>query len=800
MSAVIAQPSKTSFASFIAATYSDPAAMLMDYFDDLASFALGYGAVMEEPPLLETKGYLANLAGKRDQKQGYWCELVRDKDGIFPTVTINSFKGGGSAGKWNPRDALWQRYKAAKDGGSLEAFDAQQLAARRAAAEIAIKAAEARKAERERLDAIGRDAGAVVARDIWEAATECTGHAYLAAKDVKPFGLRVALGTISADLWDTYEGAFVRSQAVKAGDLLIPLSNADGVVVNLQRINSKGEKLFLTGARKKGTAYRIEGTEPALIAEGYATAATVHAATGQAVYVGLDAGNLAAVVDSRPGKISAVAADNDKPDSKGKCAGETGAQATGLPFAMPPTVDQDWNDYAASNGLEAVAAELVELAGIDIDAELAAIADQLGETEHKLARYVEIGDTPKPSSWLLPGFIAEGVAMLAGGHGAGKTTTILPMSLAVAGVHPKDYALAPDHWRHVIYITEDTHQAQRIICGYGEWLDWPGGRGIPQTIKERLHLVEARRSSAGYVAAAGSIYREQFTRTITVNGVDGLERTVELLPLVVIDTLAATIEMENENDNSEASAAIAALKQQFAGLPIWIVGHTAKANMSRSDTITARGASAWEADANQVLYLVRDDKDQSRWLVRGKTRFESPWPELEIKSNSSTKTVLNQFGQEEELTLRWSIPMPPEQSRTDRSAQKKAEHAERDREALRWGLLNTLTDAFKAGERLNRTALKSRAGGRSENTSAAIAEQIADGWIYEVEIPKSEQLRGKQSFLVALSEAEREEFQRTGVIPEYLLEIPPSWKKPPKEPKSENGNEMERHDENEEDF
>lgn len=435
-----------------------------------------------------------------------------------------------------------------------------------------------------------------------------------------------------------------------------------------------------------------------------------------------------------------------------------------------------------------------------IDAELAAIADQLGETDHKLARYVEIGDTPTPSAWLLPGFIAEGVAMLAGGHGAGKTTTILPMSLAVAGVHPKDYALAPDHWRHVVYITEDTHQARRIICGYGDWLNWPGDHGIPQTIKERLHLVEARRSPSGYVAAAGSIYREQFTRTVTVSGVDGLERTVELLPLVVIDTLAATIEMENENDNSEASAAIAALKQQFAGLPIWIVGHTAKANMGRADTITARGASAWEADANQVIYLVRDDKDQSRWLVRGKTRFESPWPELEIKSNSSTKTVLNQFGQEEELTLRWSIPMPPEQSRTDRSAQIKAKHAERDRDAFRWSLLITLTDAFKAGERLNRTALRSRVGGNAQNTSSAIAEQIADGWIYEVEIPKREQLQGKSSFLVALSEAEREEFQRTGVIPDYLLEIPPSWKKPPKEPKSENGNDTERHDENEEDF
>lgn len=354
MSAVITQSGKTSFANYIAANHSDPTAMMIDCFDDLALFAHGYGALVEEPPLLETKGYLPNLEGKRDSKQGYWCEIVRDNDGVFPTVTINSFKGAGLAGKWNPRDTLWKRYEAEKDGGSIEAFDAQQLAERRAAAEIAIKAAEARKAERERLEAIGRDTAAAVARDIWETATACTDHAYLAAKDVKPFGLRVARGTIMASLWDDHEGAFVSVQAVKAGDLLIPLSNADGVVVNLQRIDAKGEKRFLKGALKKGTAYFIAGTEPALIAEGYATAATVHAATGRAVYVGLDAGNLAAVVDARPGKISAVAADNDE-----KGAGEKGAQATGLPLAMPPTVGQDWNDYAASNGLEAVAAELV---------------------------------------------------------------------------------------------------------------------------------------------------------------------------------------------------------------------------------------------------------------------------------------------------------------------------------------------------------------------------------------------------------------------------------------------------------
>lgn len=423
---------------------------------------------------------------------------------------------------------------------------------------------------------------------------------------------------------------------------------------------------------------------------------------------------------------------------------------------------------------EAFNAPAGALARLDLEQPGTATPDQ----PHPLTRIVEIGETPEPPDWILPGFIAEGVVMIAGGHGVGKTTALLPLALAAAGVHPTEYELAPDHWRHVVYITEDTHQARRIIAGYGEWLDWPGGRGVPEQIKERLHVVEAYRAPAGVVARAGAFYREEFSRTVTVTGLDGQPRTVELLPLVVIDTLAATIDLENENDNSEASEAIAVLKQQFEGLPVWIIGHTAKANLGRSDAITARGAGAWEADANQVLYLV-NEQDDTRWLMRGKTRFESPWPELEIHSHSTTRTVTDRFGQEEELTLRWAIPTPPKQDRAQRSEQAQAERRERDREALRARILQVVNDAYADGKRLNKTALRSQVGGNATETGGAIDALTADGWLYEVEIPKAERIRNKASFLVALTESEREAFTATGVLPAHKLEIPPDWRKQP---------------------
>lgn len=388
--------------------------------------------------------------------------------------------------------------------------------------------------------------------------------------------------------------------------------------------------------------------------------------------------------------------------------------------------------------------------------------------KHPLARFVELKSQPEPPSWVLPQFIAEGVVLIAGGHGVGKTTVLLPLAMAAAGIHPRDYELSPEHWRHVVYITEDVAQAQRIITGYGEWLK-TYAPDVETTIAERVHIVEAHRVPAESVARVGSYYREQFSRTISV-----FDEDVEILPLVVIDTLAATIQLENENDNSEASRAIAALKQQFAGLPIWIIGHTAKANLGRSEGVTARGASAFEADANQVLYLVNEEA-KGRWLMRGKTRFDSPYPELEVKSDYKIIEVTNRFGEIERLTLRWAIAYPAVGSRVDRVKRAKHENEVRDHEDLRYSILTAVQDAYDEQLPLNRTALRGRIGGSTTKIGAAVEELLSECWLYEVAIPADQRTHHKRnSFLVSLSGEQRSALMDTGEIPE--IEIPPSWR------------------------
>ncbi len=296
----------------------------------------------------------------------------------------------------------------------------------------------------------------------------------------------------------------------------------------------------------------------------------------------------------------------------------------------------------------------------------------LPRSTHPLAQFVDYSETPKPPEWILPAFIDSGVCIIAGGRAVGKTTVLLPLAAAVAGFHAEGYPLAPRHWRHVVYVAEDTDQACRIIVGLA------GHLGVSvKAIKERLHIVGAHRMAPAELVKVGKFYRRHFTRTV-----EGLAGQVELPPLVVLDTIAASVAMESENDNAEASAAVAALKQKFAGLPVWMIGHVTKSNLSRADVdgITMRGAGAFESDAQQVVYAINEA--DTRWLVRGKTRFESPWKELQIESFTAEAAARDQFGEMEIVTMRWSIAMPPSADRKEVTAQTKAAR-QAEREAQR---------------------------------------------------------------------------------------------------------------------
>ena len=129
---------------------------------------------------------------------------------------------------------------------------------------------------------------------IWRAAQPAPdSHPYLLSRQVRSHGLRL-----------------------HRGGLVVPLRDTSGALQNLQFISEDGAKRFLKGGRVRGCYFGMGVPAGALfIVEGYATGATVHEATGHAVAVAFDAGNLPHVAIGLRAKFPdlkiVLCADND---------------------------------------------------------------------------------------------------------------------------------------------------------------------------------------------------------------------------------------------------------------------------------------------------------------------------------------------------------------------------------------------------------------------------------------------------------------------------------------------------------
>ena len=380
---------------------------------------------------------------------------------------------------------------------------------------------------------------------------------------------------------------------------------------------------------------------------------------------------------------------------------------------------------------------------------------------HPLAKFVAFNGVVTPPRWIIPGFIAHGVTIISGPGGVGKTTVLVPLAMTAAHLHGDD-DLMPRHWRHVIYVTEDLSQAQRIMAGLIGHLNISVA-----AVTERFHLVEAVRLDPAFVVTVGASYREQFTRVV-----DG----VEVLPLVIFDTKSAVFSLTNENDNSETSRMMACLKQGFSDLPVWVVAHVAKASLSRSDVLSSRGASSGGDDANQTLFIIAEE--ERRYLLRGKTRFEARWPELEILSYTSQTTGFDEFGNVETIVMRWSIATPPQQTRAEAAERAAEQQEQRDDAELRQSVRDALDEAWTLGNPLNRAGVKAKVKRNGSAVTACIENLLSERWIVEVQVPAKQRTNNNRSaFLVSLTTVEHEAVLSGGGLPDAKLEIPQSWKK-----------------------
>ncbi len=160
----------------------------------------------------------------------------------------------------------------------------------------------------------------------------------------------------------------VRTYNIKTDDfkLLIPLRDTKGVLHSIQTIDPTGRKLFLTGGAIKGNYFSIgKPKDKLIIAEGYSTGATIHEATGHAVAVAFDAGNLLPVAialrESFPSIKIIIAGDNDQwtDGNPGKTKATEAAKAVNAKLVIPEfsntkSKPTDFNDLSSLEGLEQV--------------------------------------------------------------------------------------------------------------------------------------------------------------------------------------------------------------------------------------------------------------------------------------------------------------------------------------------------------------------------------------------------------------------------------------------------------------
>lgn len=202
--------------------------------------------------------------------------------------------------------------------------------------------------------------GAALARWTSAYALPDTLPPYLKAKGVQGFGLRI-------------EGEPGFGYRAGAGLLLVPMRDTAGTLHSLQTIAPDGSKRFMTGGRVQGCYHAIGKPGHALVvAEGFATAASIHMATGLAVATAFSASNITSVAralrQKHPGLPLVLAADDDyaTEGNPGLTVARHAALAVGGIVAVPQFPARrdgatDFNDLHRLAGLDAVRACFAEV-------------------------------------------------------------------------------------------------------------------------------------------------------------------------------------------------------------------------------------------------------------------------------------------------------------------------------------------------------------------------------------------------------------------------------------------------------
>ncbi|MEY8247322.1 MAG: PriCT-2 domain-containing protein [Bermanella sp.] len=228
-------------------------------------------------------------------------------------ATWRSIRAGGAVG-------IGSLFKQALDAGykpqKIEYSEQQKQQRQQEYAARAVQREHEAEAEKRLRDQLQRAIGAVCV-DIWNSDhLSCEGHSeYLDKKQVPASGAKfvknafmIVTDLVKNTAYVLTDYAEMRAMAAfkkqnpeavsfqwpKHGALVVPMADLQGQLWGLQFITT-GAKMFIAGSKKSGSGFLLGAVEDGgvmCLAEGFATAASIHLATGFAVLVCWDAGNL----------------------------------------------------------------------------------------------------------------------------------------------------------------------------------------------------------------------------------------------------------------------------------------------------------------------------------------------------------------------------------------------------------------------------------------------------------------------------------------------------------------------------
>lgn len=413
-----------------------------------------------------------------------------------------------------------------------------------------------RDAELERSRTVASD----TVSEIW---TNCTAadpaHPYLARKGINPHGARV-----TGD-----------------GRLVVPLY-ADGVLSSLQYIDADGGKLYHTGGQTSGCYWTVGTNDepgPLYVAEGFATAATIHEVTGRPCVAAYSASNLVPVTESLRSQYGnmvelVIVADNDASGTGQKYADQAAAKYGARAITIP--IEGDANDYV--------------MAGHDLTAILAPqVSDWLVPAD-------EFSSQPMPIRWLVKHWLQEqALIMVHGPSGGGKTFAVLDWCLHIASGKSEwnGHKVKPGA---VVYLAGEGHHGMRSRIA--AWKQHHGADHIEM-----------------WVSKAGC----------DLNTAEGYSRVVEAvrgLPVkpsaIVVDTLHRFLSGD-ENSAQDAKTMIDACAGVMAEFEcsVVLVHHT---GVSEEAQHRARGSSAWRGALEIEISVVPAKGDAPMQLVQRKSK------------------------------------------------------------------------------------------------------------------------------------------------------------------------------------